>query len=568
MKKLLVLVVLFMVTFTVYGQSRPTLAILPFTGGNVSDGETLAELFSFDRTLTNAFTPVPRTSINNAIQQEQKFQMSSGMTDPETIARLGQQLGARYILSGSITRLGGQQLLIITIMQIENLQMIAGDFRTYNNISEIRSQLPDMVKNIVTATQTNTSRLQKLAILPFQTPSGDREADALAQILAIEIIRTGTYAVFPRTRTLEQVQAEYRTQSSNNTADWYSISIGQGDNPLLVLSGAVRRLGQDRMFNVAMINVETGVQNKGESVEYQVIEEGLEAMQELAGRLTENVGTEFRVSTVQEILNAVDTINRANTNNYTITLTGDITIGLNDRDIRFTSNSKKTITIRGDNRVRSLNSLRTTSGQEHPLFDVASNITLILRGNLRLTTSAYRVIIVHANGTLQMEDGVFIIDTFNGIVIKEGGIFNMNGGTISGHRGSGVECSGIFTMTGGAISGNGNNVNGSNGGGVAVFYGSFTMTGGTISNNTAIGRQKNSQGGFIDGYGGGVYISFYSNVVFIKTGGTITDNRADVLGTNVVGSAHGKDIRNYRNTTAGPNVNLDSRRAGNAGGWE
>jgi formylglycine-generating enzyme required for sulfatase activity/TolB-like protein len=269
-----------------FAQTRPTLAILPFTGGSAGDGETLAELFSFDQTLNSAFTPVPRTSINAAIQKEQSFQMASGMTDPETISRIGKQLGARYIVAGSITRLGGQQLLVIAIMQIENLQQIAGEWLTYQNISEVRGKLPDMAKNIVAASRNNTSRLQKLAVLPFQMPSGDREADALAQILAAEIIKSGTYAVFPRTKTLEQVQAEYNTQTSGITDDYSLAAIGRGDNPLLALSGAARRLGQDRMFNAAIINVEDGTQVKGDSVEYQVIEDSIEAIQKLAGLLT------------------------------------------------------------------------------------------------------------------------------------------------------------------------------------------------------------------------------------------------------------------------------------------
>jgi hypothetical protein len=35
------------------------------------------------------FNIIPRTSINRAIRKEQRFQMTSGMTDPDTIAALG-----------------------------------------------------------------------------------------------------------------------------------------------------------------------------------------------------------------------------------------------------------------------------------------------------------------------------------------------------------------------------------------------------------------------------------------------------------------------------------------------
>jgi len=567
MKKLIIVIVLCLVATTAFGQSKPTLAILPFTGGRSGEGDTLAELFSFDKTINDAFTPIPRTSINTAIQKEQNFQMASGMTDPETISRIGKQLGARYIVAGSITRLGSQQLVVIAIMQIENLQQISGDWLTYNNISEVRSKLPEMAKKIVAASRNNTSRLQKLAVLPFQTQSGDREADALAQILAIEIIRTGTYAVFPRTKTLEQVQTEYNTQSSGITDEYSLAAVGSGDNPMLVLSGAARRLDQDRMFNAAIINVESGVQITGDWVEYQVIEDGIEAMQKLAKKLT--FESDFRIYNLQALLKAVDTINRQKEGDYIITLTENIAIGFNDKGILFTENALKTITIQGDDRERSL----SISKPNEPLLLVSSGITLILKGNLRLS-SADVGISVQPGGTLRMESKTTVVNCFFSGVSVLGGIFTMNGGTISGNRDCGVSVlEGTFTMNSGIISDN-------HKGGVSV-YGIFTMNGGTISGNiteyigggvsVGSGGTFTMSGGTISGniadYGGGVYVRNGKNATFIKTGGTITaDNRAKAIikGGNVV---CGFDNRE-RNSAAGPSVNLDSRISGRAGGWE
>jgi len=551
MKKLVIVILLCLAAAVVFGQARPTLAILPFTGGSGGEGEALAELFSFDRTISGAFTPVPRTSITSAIKQEQKFQMDSGMTDPETIARLGRQMGARFIVAGSITRLGSQQLLIITIMQIENLQQIAGEWRTYRDLLDIRGQLPDIAKNIVTSYQKDSSRLQKLAVLPFQTQSGDREADALAQTLAIEIAKAGSYAVFPRTKTLEQVQTEYKTQTSGNTDDYSIAAIGHGDNPLLALSGAARRVGQDRMFNAAIINVESGTQVKGDSVDYQVIEDGLSAMQTLAVTLS-RLTAEYRVSDYRTLFNAVEAINKQGTGDYTIILTGDIVIGPNDKSISFTGNAQKpVVTVRGDTRERSLTSQR----RNEAVFQVHSGITLVLGGNLRISSASYGVFIYNGDGNLRMENGTTIANCGDpGVSVS--GTFIMNGGTISGCR-VGVFVSadinkrrGAFIMNGGTISGN----IGDHGGGVAIYSGAtFTMNGGTISGNTATGGSI--------GRGGGVYVSFDST--FIKTGGTITsDNRATE--GNVVYAGNGLE----RNSAAGPSVRLDSRVGGSAGGWE
>jgi TolB-like protein len=144
-----------------------TLAILPFTGGKGQDGKTIAELFSFDSALTGVFALIPRTSINTAINREQNFQMSSGMTDPDTISRIGHQLGARYVVARSINSLGSQQLLVISIIQIEKLQQIAGDWQTYGDLGEVQDKLPQMARNIVEAYRRDTSRLRRLAVLPL-----------------------------------------------------------------------------------------------------------------------------------------------------------------------------------------------------------------------------------------------------------------------------------------------------------------------------------------------------------------------------------------------------------------
>jgi TolB-like protein len=523
MKKLLCVIMLFLVVVSVFAQTRPSLAILPFTGGSGSDGETLAELFSFDRTLSSAFTLIPRTSITAAVRQEQNFQMASGMTDPETIARLGQQLGARYIVAGNITRLGRQQLLTIAIMQIENLELIAGEWRTFSNIADIRNDLSEMVRNIVAATQRDTRRLQRLAVLPFQTPSGDHEADVLAQILAIEILRAGTYAVFPRTRTLEQVQSEHRTQLSGSTHDSQIAAIGWGDNPLLALSGAARRLGRENMFNAAIIDVESGEQLRGDTVDYHTMEDGLEAIQTLARSLS-RISIEYRVSNLNSLLSTVNTINGMGEGEFTIILTGDISVGSNDRDIRFTNNATKIITIRGANSVRSLSTLRNNE----PLLRVGQGITLVLGENLRLSSTNARGIIVGNGGTLRMEDGSTITSSRGGVSV-EGGVFIMNGGTIRDNTNSG----GVNVITGGT----------------------FNMIGGTISGNTS------------EGMGGGVHVY---NAVFIKTGGTISgDNRARSNTFNDQGHVvhvHGGHLpRRWLNSAAGSSTHLDSR---NTVGWE
>jgi len=267
--------------------AKENLAILPFTGGQGEEGETIAELFSFNNQLNAVFSPIPRTSITQAVKREQGFQLGSGMTDADTIVAIGQQLGARYVVAGNITSIGNNKLLVIAIMDIRNLQQIAGDYQSYNNLTEIRGKLPNMAANIIQATQKNTSKLPKLAV-PVQV-FGDVDqniADTLTQILAINLIKSGKYSVYPRTKSLEQVMEEHITQTSGITADSNIVGFGYGENPNLVLSVVARKLEDINMFNAVILNLLTGAQVAGDSVEYKTINDGINAMETLSFLLT------------------------------------------------------------------------------------------------------------------------------------------------------------------------------------------------------------------------------------------------------------------------------------------
>jgi hypothetical protein len=181
-----------------------------------------------------------------------------------------------------------------------------------------------------------------------------------------------------------------------------------------------------------------------------------------------------------------------------------------------------------------------------------------------------------------------------GGVNVEYGTFTMNGGTISGNTveatnpssssystsldgalGGGVHIgsSGRFIMNNGTISGNKaySAKFPSAGGGVYVgygngYWGTFIMNGGTISGNTVLSADNR--------LGGGVYIR---NDKFTKTGGTIYGSNAspstlqntakDTNSGHAVYALVGSTVLK-RNTTAGTTIDMDSSRAGSAGGWE
>ena len=273
---------------TAGGGAKPRLGILPFTGGAGGDGETVATLFSFQANIRDAFTVVPRTSAVNAMIAEQRFQ-TSGYTDSDTISRLGRMLNADFVISGFIRRVGNRNLLITTIVNVETFEQLAGDYREYGVIEEVRPLLTDVAAVIINASRKDTSRLPKLAIMPFNIANAGvnvQEAEALAQILSIEMGNTGRYVVLPRTTAIQAAMKELDYQMSGATAEEGAKALGRAINAQYVLSGEVRSLGAENMFTASILNVEDGSLLEGDYRNYRTLGDGVRLMAELAGALT------------------------------------------------------------------------------------------------------------------------------------------------------------------------------------------------------------------------------------------------------------------------------------------
>jgi len=292
LKKLLFIVLLAgQITF-IFAQTnihaKPKLGILPFTGGTGGDGETIAALFSFQSDIMTAFSVVPRTGAVDAIVAEQQFQMT-GYTDSDTIALLGRMLNADYVVSGHIRSLGNRNLIITTIINVETFEQMAGDFRTYRKIEEVRDLLPSISRRMIAASKRDTSKLPKLAVAPFRIAIAGvnpQEAETLAQILGVEIANTGRYAVLPRTTTMQAALRELDHQMSGYTAEEEAKALGRAANAEYVLFADVRSLGTKNMFTVQILHVEDGSQSAGREREYKVIGDGIDLMWELAILLT------------------------------------------------------------------------------------------------------------------------------------------------------------------------------------------------------------------------------------------------------------------------------------------
>jgi len=538
-----------------FAQRKESLAVFAFTGGSVSDGEAIASSLTRQTVLRNAFnrTTLITQSTIASMNFEQRFQRDSGLTDADTIFELGKQLNASHVIAGYITRLGDRNLVIVSIMDVESLQQIAGDYRMYQNIEEISTLIPEIAQKLAAAVPRNTSGLPGLSVPPFNIASGVNRSDAmvLAQILSCDLANGSKYAVLPRTDSLEAVLAEHRRQRDDTMDQERIRRLGVGRNAQYVLSGSVQRLGTMNMFTTDILNIVDGSFFDGYEKEYTDLSQGYDLIPILAMQV--NDVRNMSVNNTETFTRAISYINAAGAGTYTITLTENI---LTER-ITFssTNNVQKIIIIQGDSAMRTI-----TNNYYYNLFSISKDIMLILGNNVTLvgwlcpdtglavTEPDAGVIHVHEGGRFEMRNGSVIKGGYRGVInrgiftmsggtisgntayntsgggVINGGTFVMNGGTISGNSssfGGGVYNSGNFAMSGGTISGNSSSFGG--GGGVYVDRGTFTMSDGTISGNTTSGNI--SSGGGVICYG-----------TFTMSGGTISGNTANTGGGVDIGT--------------------------------
>jgi TolB-like protein len=298
LKKRLVIVLFIVCIDFAFGQEKPRLGILPFSGGADGDGETIATLFSFQTDIQDAFTVVPRTSVLTAVTAEQNFQMQ-GYTDSDTIARIGRQLNADFVVSGHIRRLGDSSLIITNIINVETFEQLAGDYSEYRVIEDIPAMLPTISKKLIASSRRNNSKLPKLAIAPFNSANTDvnaQNAESLAQILTIEIANTGKYSVLPRTTTMQAALNELNYQTQGYTSEAEAKAMGKASNAEYILIVEARSLGNMNVFTAQILHVENVTLLIGDSREYRVVDDGIKLMPELALLLTDRASAEALIA--------------------------------------------------------------------------------------------------------------------------------------------------------------------------------------------------------------------------------------------------------------------------------
>jgi hypothetical protein len=283
---LAVVVLMFLALFSLEAQQKKRLAVLPFTGGSDEDNYDIA--FRLSYYLEDTFT-ILDYSVYGGILEELRYQEQSGLVSSDVISRSSSlRERADFVVSGFITSLGSTNLVIISIMDIAELQQIAGVYVEYGTLAEIGGYLQGMAQRLIESSQKEYRNLRSLAIPSFTVQGNANAHDAmvLAQILAAEIANSGVFAVFPRDASVADVVREHQ-QSSGLTAN--TTTLGRTSQTIeYYLNSIVMNSNIGASFSATIIELDTIERVRSSLQEYTDITDAVrkDLMRKMAEELT------------------------------------------------------------------------------------------------------------------------------------------------------------------------------------------------------------------------------------------------------------------------------------------
>ena len=140
--------------FQLFSEEKIKVAVLPFSSANEEEGDTLASMFANELSKRKVYRVLTRNSQMEKVMKELNFQRN-GLTDENTIIQIGRALNAQYVLAGNISKLGRNNILIVSMINVETFENITGDSKSFRNIEDVIQFVPQIV-NEITGTRGRT----------------------------------------------------------------------------------------------------------------------------------------------------------------------------------------------------------------------------------------------------------------------------------------------------------------------------------------------------------------------------------------------------------------------------
>ena len=259
--------------------TRPSVAVLDFEAKGIAvyEAETLTERLRSEISNTNAVRLTDRKLLEK-ILEEQGLQQS-GCTTDECAAEVGQLLGAQFIISGSIGKLGNTytidaKMVSVTTGAAERAKTVSYKGEISGLIVEMEILAWEIVglkapqRLLIKRGGASMDDKMTVAILDFE-PRGisTLEAQTLTDRFATEINNTGKAILVDRNSMREVMQEQGYTEVECSSEEC-AAEVGAMLGVQFMISGAIGKLGDTYTIDAKMFEVATGAAAKTKNTTY------------------------------------------------------------------------------------------------------------------------------------------------------------------------------------------------------------------------------------------------------------------------------------------------------------
>ena len=148
MKKIIFCIIIFNAAIIGYSQQL-LVAVTDFTASSGYTEEELSnitELFAGFLRDTDRLRVVTRSQWE-AILKEHSFQRG-GLVAQTEIRELGKALGAQAVITGTMMKLGNNNILNLSLLDIESGEMVSGARKTFTSLDEFLDLLPTLASDV------------------------------------------------------------------------------------------------------------------------------------------------------------------------------------------------------------------------------------------------------------------------------------------------------------------------------------------------------------------------------------------------------------------------------------
>jgi len=278
---------IFILSIILSQNNTPSVAVLDFEAKGIPkyEAETLTERLRTEIANTKAFRITDRKLLDKIIN-EQALQQS-GCTTDECAAEVGQLLGAQYMISGSIGKLGSTytidiKLVSVTTGSAERAKSIsfkgpiAGLIIEMEILAwEIGGLTPPQALLAQRKSGTDSDRRVTVAVLDFE-PRGisQLESQTLTDRFSTEISKTGS-AILVTRNVVNEVMQEQGYTAAECSSEECAAEVGALLGVKFMISGAIGKLGQTYTIDAKMFEVATGAAEKTINATYSGPVDGL-----------------------------------------------------------------------------------------------------------------------------------------------------------------------------------------------------------------------------------------------------------------------------------------------------